>query len=156
MKTLFLVLLGIIIIAIAYYFLIYKNSSSTKLPNGGITPTPLPTYNPQDYIVNGDPVHDKEVVKKGISCARSFMYGNTKDLFVNIFYSLIGKPAFAMPGVDVSVLIKIYNLASDKKQLMVDKINAINVDNDWNKYALMAIGNKNMCSIILEDIYKQI
>ena len=121
-----------------------------------------------DYFVNGNSDHDKQVFERGLECAKAFLYRSENNSMANVFYTLLatgGRNEVACMnwGVNCSYIDAINNLSQTNKQRIVAYLNGLNADviarqgiPIWQVFANMAVGNKNMCSVILQDAYIQI
>lgn len=160
MKPIYWVLI-IIVLILLYYFLVYKKTSN-PVSNVVATITGQPQLDVTEYYVNGDMIHDKGVFTKGLDCAKAFVYKSNTDPMANNLLSLLalagrGKGVGVQcktEGLDCTAAAKISSLSNAQSTQILNYLNSLNVDTDYKRFADMAIGNKNMCSVILDDALK--
>lgn len=117
-----------------------------------------------DYFVNGDDDHDKAVFKLGLECAKAFLYNNTSNEMANAVMVLMGRGGTSgvCNGFNCPLASSISGLNQAQKLSLLNYVNNLNADHliasnlradlpTWKRFANLAIGNKNMCSVILEE-----
>lgn len=175
--TIFIVIFVLVLLYLAYKFFIKKSENGTPCSSTGGSvndgtiisgvcvksdttasstgPTPPIVY---DYFVNGDANHDKQIFSNGLNCAKAFLYKNTTNDMANSVMASLGRPGAisgACNGFNCRLAGIISTLNQQDKDSLLNYVLNLQADTDWKRFSNMAIGNKNMCSVILEEAVRQ-
>lgn len=156
-RTLGIIILVIVVLVILYFaYKYFSKPSSIKTNTEDTTSTTAPAI-VYDYFVNGNSDHDKNVFAKGLECAKAFLYGNSSNDMANAVLAASGRGGVggACAGFNCNIASKITGLSQADKGTLLNYINNLQVNVNWQSFSNMAVGNKNMCSIILEEAVKQ-
>lgn len=155
MRILIIVIVALVLLYLAWKFIF--NKPEEKQIEETIDDTPGNTFNniTEDYFVNGDPAHDKEVFRRGLECAKAFLYQQNTNTMANTVTALLGRgPHQCGSGFNCSVASSILGLTQENKTAIINYLINLQLDSNWKGFSNLAIGRKNMCSVILEQALK--
>lgn len=178
----FLAIAVLVILYLAYKFIFAKPANGTPCKtNGGAdsndgiivdgvcVKTDVPQNDSQnadplsyDYFVNGDEDHDKKVFALGLECAKSLLYRDLRNDMAKSVLANMGRPGSAGPcaGFNCKLAGVIDGMNQQDKLSILNYVNSIDSSSGrenadaWKYFANLAVGNKNMCSVILEQAVK--
>lgn len=162
----------IIVIVIVILLFVWVSGIFKRIGNSNNTFTPTSPDGPSgpsdiryDYFVNGNDSHDIEVFNRGRECVLSLLYKNSSNPMANAVLSVLGRgdgTSGPCSGFNCKLVGAIDSLSQAQRSALIQfvtNLNAYNIRQElptWKVYSNLSAGNKNMCSVILEQAVKSV